>query len=162
MLAQEDPDLKDLANRIHTLYFLATPHSSSDYSKLFANILSVSYGIKPFVSELSRDSDSIANINDSFRHYAKDVQLWSFYETDPSNFITTQAVIVDKSSATLGYPNEKSWALKADHRGVCKFHFRTDPNYQSLRNSFSVTIDKILLDSDFCILLNFSQHAYMK
>ena len=156
MLAREDPDLKDLANRIHTLYFLATPHRGSDYSKLFANILSVSYGIKPFVSELSRDSDSIANINNSFRHFSKDVQLWSFYETYASDFIVTQAVIVKESSATLGYPDEKSFPLKADHRGVCKFHFRTDPNYQTLRNSFSVTIDKILLDRNFCILLNFS------
>ena len=156
MLAREDPDLKDLASRIHTLYFLATPHRGSEFSKLFANILSVSYGLKPFVSELSHDSDSIANINDSFRHYAKDVQLWSFYETELSNLIITQAVIVDKSSATLGYPNEKSYPLQADHRGVCKFHLQTDPNYQTLRNSFSVTIDKILLDRNFCILLNFS------
>jgi hypothetical protein len=148
MLAREDPDLKDLASRIHTLYFLATPHRGSDFSKIFANILNISYGQKPFVAELSRNSDSIAMINDSFRHFAKDLQLWSFYETDPSNLVLTQAVIVDKFSATLGFPNEKSYLLNADHRGVCKFHHQTDPNYQTLRNSFSTTIDKILLDSN--------------
>lgn len=148
MLAREDPDLKDLANRIHTLYFLATPHRGSEFSKLLANILGVSYGQKPFVSELNRDSDSITQINDSFRHFAKDVQLWSFYETELSNLVVTQAVIVDKSSATLGFPNEKCYPLNADHRGVCKFHLQTDPNYQTLRNSFSATIDKILFDSN--------------
>ena len=149
MLAREnqDPDLKDLASRIHTLYFLATPHRGSDFSKIFSNILNISYGSKPFVAELSRNSDSIAWINDSFRHHAPDLQLWSFYETDPINLVVTQAVIVDKFSATLGFPNEKSYPLNADHRGVCKFYLQTDPNYRTLRNSFSSTIDKILSDS---------------
>jgi len=148
MLAREDPDLKDLASRIHTLYFLATPHRGSGFSKIFANILNVSYGQKPFVAELSRNSESIASINDSFRHLAGDLQLWSFYETDPSNLVVTQAVIVDKTSATLGFPNEKSYPLNADHRGVCKFFRQTDPNYQTLRNTFSTTIDRISLDSN--------------
>src|SRR5215469_11463408 len=107
MLAREDPDLKDLASRIHTLYFLATPHQGSDLAKILVNILKVSYGPKPFVTELDRNSESIASINDSFRHYAEDLQLWSFYETVPTGFKLTNVIIVDKASATLGYPKEK-------------------------------------------------------
>jgi hypothetical protein len=148
MLAREDPDLKHIANRIHTLYFLATPHRGSGFSKIFANILNVSYGQKSFVPELSRSSESIALINDSFRHCAGDLQLWSFYETKPSKLLVTHATIVDKTSATLGFQNEKSYPLIADHRGVCKFRQQTDPNYQTLRNTFSTTIDMISLNSN--------------
>jgi hypothetical protein len=144
MLAREDPDLKDLASRIHSLYFLATPHRGSDLAKILVNILKVSYGTKPFVTELERNSESIASINDSFRHCSEDLQLWSFYETVPSNFVLTKMIIVDKASATLGYAKERSSLLNADHCSICKFDQQTDPNYQTLRNAFITTIDTIL------------------
>jgi hypothetical protein len=148
MLAQEDPGLRDLAHRIHTLYFLATPHRGSDLAKTLSNILQVSHGPKPFLRELDRSSETIASINDSFRHFSEGLQLWSFYETLPSNLVLAKALIVDKSSATLGYANERTLLLNADHRGVCKFDLPTDPNYQTLRKSFITTIDSILLEGN--------------
>jgi hypothetical protein len=154
MLAREeseDHDLKQLANRIHTLYFLATPHGGSSFSKIFANMISVSYGQKSFIAELGRKSESIALINDSFRKCAEDLQLWSFYETKPSNLFVTQAIIVDKNSATLGFSNEEPYPLNADHRGICQFHNQTDPNYQTLLNAFCATIDRIQLDSNLTL-----------
>ncbi|KAL9633201.1 MAG: hypothetical protein Q9164_004842 [Protoblastenia rupestris] len=144
ILAREDPALKDLANRIHSLYFLATPHRGSDLAKTLMNILKVSYGQKPYVTELDRNSGSIASINDSFRHVAEDLQLWSFYETVPSNLVLTSAIIVDKASAHLGYPKERTSLLNADHRGVCKFELPTDSNFRTLRNAFVTTVDSIL------------------
>lgn len=108
ILAREDHALKKLASRIHTLYFLATPHRGSDLTKTLVNILRVSYGQKPFVMELDRNSRSIASINDSFRHLAEDLQLWSFYETIPSNIVIKNAMIVDKTSAILGYAKERT------------------------------------------------------
>lgn len=111
------------------------------------NILKVSYGQKPFVSDLERNSRLINSTNDSFRHYAEDLQLWSFYETFPSQIVLTSALIVDKSSATLGYAKEHISPLNADHRGVCKFDLPSDPNYKTLRNAFITTIDIILSQS---------------
>jgi hypothetical protein len=146
MLAREDNALSGFANRVHTLYFLATPHRGVDYSKVLANILTISYGQKAFVSELSHDSTTIASINDSFRHHAGDLQLWSFYETDPTRFLGFQAIIVDVTSATLGLQNETCLPLNADHRGVCKFQFEDDSNYKTLRSSFVTSIDKIFAD----------------
>jgi hypothetical protein len=146
MLAREDPDLNDLASRIHTLYFLATPHRGSDFTKILVKVLKVSHGPKPFLAELKRNSESIASVNDSFRHLADDLQLWSFYETVPTNLVFRSGMIVDKASATLGYAKERSSLLNADHRGVCKFDHPTDPNYQTLRNAFITTIDMILSD----------------
>ncbi len=148
MLAREDPDLQNLASRIHTLYFLASPHKGSDFAKTFSNIINVSFGEKPFIAELSRSSQSIALINESFRKCAGNLQLWSFYETNPTRLVLTQALIVDKASATLDLPNERSYPLNADHRGICRFLGPKDPNYKTLRNTFITTIDKISSNSN--------------
>ena len=109
--------------------------------------MKVSFGQKTFVSELDRNSESISSTNDSFRHYAEDLQLWSFYETLPSSLVLTSAIIVDKVSATLGYAKERVSLLNADHRGVCKFSLPSDPNYKILRNAFITTVDTILSES---------------
>jgi hypothetical protein len=143
ILARQDPAFKDLAARIHTMYFLATPHRGADLSQTLANILKVTCAQKPYVSELGRNSSSISVINDTFRHYAEDLQLWSFYETDPSNLKLFSSVVVDKDSATLGYPQERIALLNADHRGICKFDQPSDSNYKTLRNAFISTVESI-------------------
>lgn len=122
-------------------------------AKTLSNILQisfgpVSYGAKPFVAELNRTSETIIPINDSFRNFAGDLQLWSFYETTPSTIIGVDTMIVAKSSATLGYAKEHSSLLNADHRGICKFDSKTDSSYQTLRKSFITTIDSILLEGN--------------
>ncbi|KAL2070557.1 hypothetical protein VTL71DRAFT_13583 [Oculimacula yallundae] len=142
MLAQEDQELKFLVDRIHTLCFLATPHSGSDMANMLTNIVKVCCGPKPFVGELRPNSESIASINDSFRHLAASLKLLSFYESNPQ--ILQRIIIVDKNSAILGLPHEKCYPLDADHRGVCKFESQRDPNYQKLRNVLSTTVDQIL------------------
>ena len=125
------------------MYFLATPHQGSDLTKTLTNILRVSYGQKPFVTELVRNSGSITSANKNFQYYADDLQLWSFYETVPCSLIFTSAMIVDKASAILGYTNERTHLLNADHRGVCKFDTPSDPNYRTLRNALVTTVESI-------------------
>jgi hypothetical protein len=126
------------------------------------NILRVSYGQKPYVAELDRSSESIASINDSFRHLAEDVQLWSFYETVPTNLVLTSMIIVDKASATLGYAKERTSLLNADHRNICKFDLPTDPNYKTLRNAFITTVDSILSEGNVTplIIINRLTHVW--
>jgi hypothetical protein len=144
ILARENPNLKDLASRIHTLYFLATPHQGSGLAKILGNILRVTCGAKSFVMDLDRNSESIATTNDSFRHYAEYLQLWSFYETVPSDLGLMKAIIVDKASASLGYSKEWPLPLDADHCSICRFDQQTDGNYRKLFNVFTTTIDTIL------------------
>ncbi|KFX96457.1 hypothetical protein V490_03341 [Pseudogymnoascus sp. VKM F-3557] len=92
---------------------------SQDIVKYSPSLIWSSFvGPKPFLGELNRTSETIASINDSFRHFSEDLQLWSFYETAPSNLVRIKTLIVDKSSATLGYAREQSFLLNADHRGV--------------------------------------------
>jgi hypothetical protein len=95
------------------------------------------------VSELVRNSSSISTINEAFRQYMGDLKLWSFYETLPTKI----GIIVDKESATLGYKEERTALLNADHRGVCKFDSQSDPNYRTLRNALSTTVDTIVSES---------------
>ena len=116
------------------------------------NILKVISGPKRYVSEIERNSSSIADINDSFRNYAEDLQLRSFYETVPSSMMFLNTVVVDKDSATLGYDHERAALLNTDHRGVCKFDRPSDPNYQTLRNALSSTVDAIVADGTLNLL----------
>ena len=96
---------------------------------------------KPFVGELERNSGAIESTNDEFRHFAPDFHLQSFYESVKTTIGISSDLIVDKDSATLGYSNEFSAPLHANHRGICKFETPLDPNYKSLRNSLA-TITK--------------------
>ncbi|KAI9662479.1 MAG: hypothetical protein M1821_008646 [Bathelium mastoideum] len=147
ILARQDPAFSDLAKRFHSFYFLATPHRGSDLARTLTNILRVTFGQKPYVNDLERNSGTIAVINDTFRHYANDVNLWSFYETVPSNLKVLNAMVVDKSSATLGYNNEQIMPLNADHRGVCKFTDSTDPTYITIRNALCIAVDSIVAET---------------
>jgi hypothetical protein len=160
MLAREDRNLRAIAERVHTIYFLATPHRGADLAKTLGNILRVSGISKTFVTELDRSSDSIASINDSFRHFAEDLHLWSFYETVDSDFGVTKVRIVDKNSATLGFAHEMNSPLDADHRGVCKFSQEADSNYLTLLKAFTTTIDLISAErniiSPFALLLTYT------
>ena len=52
-------------------------------------------------------------------------------------------MVVDKSSATLGYPDEVSKSLNADHHTVCKFYSRDDPNYIGVRNVLKTLVTSI-------------------
>ena len=118
------------------MVFLATPHRGADTATLLNNILHASmiYGHKPFVSDLERNSRAIESINEDFRHYSNALELRSFYETVKTTIGVSSVLIVNKDSATLGYPNEQSALLNATHRNICKFDSPADPNFISLRN----------------------------
>ena len=52
-------------------------------------------------------------------------------------------MVVDKTSATLGYPDEISTSLNADHHTVCKFDSTQDSNYISVRNALKTLVTTI-------------------
>jgi hypothetical protein len=96
---------------------------------------------KPYLAELGRKEGPIARINDEFRSYAAGVGLFSFYEASPTESL---GVIVDRESATLGYPNESIALLNANHRGVCRFNSKGNESYQTLRNALASTVNEII------------------
>ncbi|KAI0129556.1 hypothetical protein BJ170DRAFT_616746 [Xylariales sp. AK1849] len=143
ILARQDSTCRALAERIHSIFFLGTPHRGSDLATILHNMLTVAWGAKPFVNDLLPNCSNLAEINDAFRHYAQDLQLWSFYETLPVRAKVTSKLVVEKYSATLGYNNEEISSLDADHRHVCKFDNESDPNYKKLRNALCTAVDLV-------------------
>ncbi|KAL9628615.1 MAG: hypothetical protein Q9204_005780 [Flavoplaca sp. TL-2023a] len=146
ILARQDPALQSLSERISAMFFLATPHRGSDMAQLLGNILraSVTHSQKPFIADLERNGMACQIINDEFRHHANNLQLRTFYETMKTNVGPISSLIVNQDSATLGYHNEQSALLNANHRGMCKFESEKDPNYITLRNSLESIVRDLL------------------
>ncbi|KAJ2902781.1 NACHT and WD domain-containing protein [Zalerion maritima] len=143
ILARQESACHDLARRFHSMFFLGTPHRGSDLASILQNMLAVAWGSKPFVTDLVPNSTALTEINDSFRHSAADLHLWSFYETLPVKTGVSNRVVVEKYSATLGYQNEQVSALDADHRDMCKYKDPSDPNYRKVRNSLCTAVDMV-------------------
>jgi hypothetical protein len=144
ILAHQDPTAADFAGRVHSIFFLATPHRGSNLAAILDRMLGVAWGKKPYVTDLAPNSAALTVINDAFRHVAPKLHLWSFYETLPMRSTgAMNRVVVDLHSATLGYHNEEIAAMDADHRQVCKFDTPADPNYKMLRNALLTAIDMI-------------------
>jgi pimeloyl-ACP methyl ester carboxylesterase len=143
-LARQDPTAAHLAGRVHSIFFLATPHRGSNLPAVLENMLRVAWGRKRYVTDLAPNAAALAAINDDFRHVAPDLRLWSFFETLPTRSTGGMSrFVVDRHSASLGYHNEEIAALDADHRHVCKFDTLADPNYIVLRNALITAIDLI-------------------
>lgn len=140
ILARQFQEFEPLAHKVSTIFFLATPHRGADLAQLLTRVLSVASGARPFVTDLHRNSLATQSINDEFPQHCKDLQLYSFYETLPTSYGVGKSLIVDKDSATLGYPNERTAYLNANHRDICKYTAPTDPNYLTIRNALAATI----------------------
>ncbi|KAF7558714.1 hypothetical protein G7046_g5442 [Stylonectria norvegica] len=149
ILAQQDSRAHNLAKRIQTIFFLASPHRGSDSAKLLSNILKASLysSSRQYVSDLVKGSPSLQIISEEFGKSADGLSIWSFYETLKTKITaTTSLLVVDRDSAVLGFKNETAQPLNADHRTICKFNDPSDPNYQTLRNSLAKAVEHMLGD----------------
>jgi hypothetical protein len=50
---------------------------------------------------------------------------------------------VEKDSGVLGYPEETSSSLNADHHSICKYKTPEDPNYVDVRNMLKWMMRKL-------------------
>ena len=143
ILAQQFQEFESIAERVRAMFFLATPHRGSDLAALLTRILHVAHGARPFVQDLHRNSLATQSINDEFSHNCQKLQLFSFYETLPINYIIGKGLVVDKDLAVLGYGNERTAYMHANHRDICKYADRKDPNYQTMRNALASVVDSL-------------------
>jgi hypothetical protein len=134
-----------LASRIQGILFLATPHRGSDCAQVLSKLLSLTGGQRPFVTDLNRNSEALQSINEEFPDCCHKLLLYSFYETIPTNFAIRKSFVVERDLATMGYANERRAYLNADHRGICKYISRSDPNYLTFKNAL-VSVLAILRD----------------
>lgn len=140
LLARNNTAFRAVASRFRTVVFLATPHRGSDGAQVLNNVLkfSLSHAPRQYVEELQRNSGTLQYINEEFCQVADELDLYSFYETVKTTFgwgaVGNNVMIVDKSSATLDYKNERRFPVQANHRGICKFDGEQDSNYRILRD----------------------------
>ncbi|KAK1634044.1 hypothetical protein BDP81DRAFT_451981 [Colletotrichum phormii] len=144
LIATRDPTYEAIGKRIHTMFFLGTPHRGAD-SANFAKLVrqSAGYGPKAFLDDLIPGSGSLQQINDDFRHVCHKINLWSFSESLPMSFGPTSSLVVEKQSAILGMPKEHVQYIEADHRKICKFDTPVNPNYLILQRAFLTTIEEM-------------------
>ncbi|KAH6637293.1 Alpha/Beta hydrolase protein [Chaetomium tenue] len=141
---------KRIGHRIHTMYFLGTPHRGADLAQIVRIIrYSAGHGSKAYVDDLVPGSEALNQINDEFRHVCSNLHLWSFFEGAPTAFGPLSTLVVKKESAILGLPGEHIQYVEADHRHLCKFESPSSPNYVLLQRAFLTAIEKLEADSLF-------------
>jgi WD40 repeat protein len=140
ILGHEISDLKPLVRRVCSILFLATPHQGADLAQTLNRILNMTLGSRPFVQDLSPDSPVIESINEEFPRYCGHLQLFSFFENKPTNYVLGRGFIVDKQCAVMNYVNERKMYLDACHREVARFSSPSDPSYITIRNTLAAYI----------------------
>ncbi|KAI1451632.1 hypothetical protein F4805DRAFT_450804 [Annulohypoxylon moriforme] len=136
LLGLHDENYKNVIQSISAIMFLSTPHRGTNLAKILNSVLAASFqSSKNFISDLSKSSPAIEELNEQFRHVAPKLSIWSFYETLATSIGPKKIMVLEKDSSVLGYPGEISRPLQADHHDVCKYENPMDPNYISIRNA---------------------------
>ncbi|KAJ9497212.1 hypothetical protein H2202_007369 [Exophiala xenobiotica] len=136
-LSRQSEEHGKFSAQVRSIFFLATPHRGSNLAELLSRVLQVSSGARPYVNDLQPNSATIQAINEDFPRYCQQLELFSFYETLPMNVGVQKKIVVPKDSATLGYSNERTMYLDANHREVCKFENQQEHNYRAVRNALA-------------------------
>ena len=144
LLGQNDEHYKTLVMSISAIIFLSTPHRGSNLADILNRILVASFqSARNFITDLNRSSMALEEINEQFRHIAPRLSIWSFYETLPTPIGPRKMMVLEKDSAILGYSEEISRPLYADHHGVCKYSSPEDANYVTVRNALGTLAEEI-------------------
>jgi pimeloyl-ACP methyl ester carboxylesterase len=141
-------NVTELKDRIRAIFFLATPHRGSDYAAILNKVLNVSsMNARQYINDLMTGSTSTLLINDDFADCARELPIFSFFETLKTKMGFASGLIVEKNSAVLGDGfNERHQLINANHRDICKFDTPEEPNYVTIRNALSGAIQTILED----------------
>ncbi|KAJ5162891.1 Eisosome protein 1 [Penicillium coprophilum] len=133
-----DEQYHKITSSIKAVLFMATPHRGTDLAESLNRILTSSifgHSPKDYVRELTKGSTTLDELNDTFRHHAAKLQIFSFYETLSTAVGPMNLMILEKHSSLLGYHNETPKPLMANHHDVVKFSSRNDLNYKSVRGA---------------------------
>ncbi|KAI1190713.1 hypothetical protein F5B17DRAFT_37040 [Nemania serpens] len=144
LLGLHDAHYQDVVRGVSAIIFLSTPHRGTNLAKILNRVLAVSFqSSKIFISDLSKSSPAIEELNEQFRHVSPKLSIWSFYETLATPIGPRKIMVLEKDSSVLGYPGEISRPLQADHHDVCKFSSPVDPNYIAVRNAITSLVTQL-------------------
>ncbi|MCJ1398925.1 hypothetical protein MMC11_002126 [Xylographa trunciseda] len=149
ILGQFDQHYKDVVQAVRAVLFLSTPHRGTNLALALNRILTVSifgHSAKQYISELENNSITLQDINEQFRSLAPRLAIISFFETLETTIGPTKMMVLQKESSILGYPDEISKPLNADHHDVCKYTSRRDPSYVSVRDALCYLLEQFRSD----------------
>jgi hypothetical protein len=87
MQALNSEEYSHLAAQVKAVLFLATPHRGTDLATTLNRTLSVlNQSARPFITDLSKGSALIRDLNDSFQNHIHKLQIFSFFETLKTSF----------------------------------------------------------------------------
>jgi hypothetical protein len=148
-IASQGKKYHSLAKRVGAIYFLATPHNDSDSVSMLKNVLRIAGISQDFVMDIKKGTSTIQSISNDFRKYSLHIDLWSFYETLEVSFGKFSQVIVPPYLAVVGCRRENKIPMNADHRSICKFDSKADPNYLTIRDSLETTVKSLMAPGIF-------------
>ncbi|KAH7323208.1 hypothetical protein B0I35DRAFT_427309 [Stachybotrys elegans] len=130
--AQADVRCAKIVKSIKAAIFLSTPHHGANLAQFLNRVLTINFKSSPkdYIAELSNNGPFVQTLNEQFRPFADDLQIFSFYETLKTSFGLASVLILEPSQAQLGYGTEVSRSLNADHQNVCKFNSPQDSNFK--------------------------------
>ncbi|KAK2005460.1 ankyrin [Colletotrichum eremochloae] len=134
VFAHEDGQpFEKLLRSIGGIVFLGTPHRGSTIAT-FAGVVgriintsmaAASGGVRTgpirtdLLEQLNYDSEALQGVSLAVRNRLRNIQVVSFYETEPTPPLSS--LIVDYTSSTLNIPDEEIIPLYENHRDLCRF-----------------------------------------
>lgn len=104
LYGQYDATYKPIIDSIRSILFLSTPHHGTQRADQLNKVLKASmlYSPQKYISEMARNGPFIEEINEQFRNVAPRLQIFSFYETLPTD-IGTGPPIVSRKARAMAY-----------------------------------------------------------
>ncbi|KFY84990.1 hypothetical protein V500_08810 [Pseudogymnoascus sp. VKM F-4518 (FW-2643)] len=167
--AHERERFAGLRDAVRGITFFGTPHRGADLARwgaMFADILrTASLGTSTnarLVRDLQARSEVLRGISRRFVERGKDLQIFSFWETDQFKWLNGKVVAED--SATLDWPNETAIPVDGDHRSICQFSSIEEKRYRNvwanLQKLTSEIISNSLTKDEKAILLSLYTSDY--
>jgi len=98
---RNDKDYEGIVSQIRAILFLSTPHRGSNLADTLDKILSTSLtksARKAYITELAKNSSTIEELNEDFRHQISNLDLYSFYELKSSVIKGSLSVCISRPS----------------------------------------------------------------
>ncbi|SPO06587.1 uncharacterized protein DNG_09277 [Cephalotrichum gorgonifer] len=124
--AYERERYRPIATRTVGVLFFGTPHRGSQFASvatvLGSIIKAVSLGANTntqLSKDLEPDSRVLEQVSDGFVDKAKNLRIFTYYETQKLSFL--KSLVVDQQSARLGLAGELAVPIDGDHRSICRY-----------------------------------------
>ena len=108
---EDGKELNDIAKRIRTLFFFATPHQNADSSELHKKIILCL--APPQFANASRELGQLQEINKDFADLQNEIRLHSFYESLATQMGEFSGLVLEQAYATIG---KSTKAIASVHR----------------------------------------------